>query len=69
MKIQNFKFTTKNGNTFIIDGEIDLFNNTGFGFTKLEKINGKKEDNLTIRQMIKHEDILNHIKNNQICQS
>ena len=62
MTIQNFNYTTKEGNTFIIDGIIELFNNTGFGFTKLLKINGKEEDNLILRQKIKHEDILDHIK-------
>lgn len=62
MTIQNFNYTTKEGNNYIIDGVIELFNNTGFGFTRLLKINGIEEDNLTLRQRIKHEDILNHIK-------
>lgn len=62
MTIQNFNYTTKEGNNYIIDGVIELFNNTGFGFTRLLKINGVEEDNLLLRQKIKHEDILNHIK-------
>ena len=69
MTIQNFKFTTPEGNIYIIDGVIEHFNNSGFGFTKLLKINDKEEDNIVLRSLIKHEDILNYYKqlNNIQC--
>jgi hypothetical protein len=62
MTIQNFKYISRKGKVYIIDGVIELFNNTGFGFTKLLRINGVEEDSLPLRQKIKHEDILNFIK-------
>lgn len=64
MTIKNFKFTTESGNTFNIDAEIELFPSNGFTITKITKINGKEEDNIVLRNIIKHEDILQHIKNN-----
>jgi hypothetical protein len=62
MTIQNFKYISRKGKVYIIDGVIELFNNTGFGFTKLLRINDVEEDSLPLRQKIKHEDILNFIK-------
>jgi len=62
MTIKNYKYISRKGKVYIIDGVIELFNNTGFGFTKLLRINGVEEDSLPLRQKIKHEDILNFIK-------
>ena len=62
MTIKNFNYTTKKGKKYIIDGIIEHYSNTGFNFTKLLKINDVEEDNLALRQKIKHEDIFKHIK-------
>ena len=69
MTIQNFNYTTTDSKEYIIDGIIEHYSNTGFNFTKLLKINGVEEDNLALRQKIKHIDILEHIKqiNGVIC--
>lgn len=69
MTIKNFKWVSPTNTEYILDGMIEHFPNTGFNFIKITKINGIEEDSLVLRQQIKHEEILNHIKklNNIKC--
>lgn len=69
MTITNFKYKTENGVEYILDGEIELYPSSGFAFTKITKVDGIQQDSVVLRTLIKHEDILNHIKkiNNVLC--
>lgn len=62
MTIENFKWVSPTNTEYTLNGIIELFPNTGFNFIRLTKINGKEEDSVIIRNQIKHDDILNHIK-------
>lgn len=64
MIIKNFKWVSSLGNSYTIEGQVDLLPNTGFGFTKITKINNVKKDSIIIRNQIKHEEILNYINKN-----
>lgn len=69
MEIKNFEFTTKTNTKYIINGTIDHLPSSGFVLTKIDTINGEKQDSLILRQLVSHEDILKHIKkeNNVEC--
>ena len=63
MEITNFKYISPTKVEYNLSGIIEYYTNSGYAFTKLTEINGKKEDSLALRQVIKHEDILNYITN------
>lgn len=69
MTLTNFKFKTESGVEYTLDGEIELYPVSGFAFTKITKINEVQRDSFVLRTLIKHGDILDHIKkiNNVLC--
>ena len=62
MTIKNFKWISPIKNKYVLDGEIELYP-SGYIFTKITKINNVEADSVMIRNQIKHEEILNYIKN------